>query len=69
MKNNNGFIPEDRALDIVLTLIKGAFHERVDFNLYKETPAFKAETLRHLAVIHNRLLANSSLDGLPIDAD
>ena len=67
MKNNNGFTPNERAMDIVLTLIKGAVNERVDFNLYKETPAFKAETLRHLAVIHNRLLAKSSLDGLPID--
>jgi len=67
MKNNNGFTPKERAMDIVLTLIKGAVNERVDFNLYKETPAFKAETLRQLGLIHNRLLAKSSLDGLPID--
>lgn len=67
MTNDNGFIPEDRALDIVLTLIKGAVNERIDFGLYRETPEFKDATLRHLAVIHNHLLANSSLDGLPIE--
>lgn len=67
MRNNNGFTPNERAMDIVLTLIKGTVNGRVDFNLQKETPAFKAETLRQLGVIHNRLLAQSSLDGLPID--
>ena len=67
MRNTSGFTPNERALDIVLTLIKGAFNERIDFNLDAETPAFKNETLRQLSVIHNQLLANSSLDALPIE--
>ena len=67
MRNTSGFTPNERALDIVLTLIKGVVYERMDFNLDAETPAFKNETLRELGVIHNHLLANSSLDSLPID--
>ena len=66
MRNRNGFTPKELATDIVLSWIKVSALEKVYNHLDEESPAFKAKVIEHLKKMHDRMLKQSGLDGLPI---
>jgi len=66
MRNKNGETPKDLALMIVLTEI-ATFAEELPFSHRDEhTPSFEREIRYQIARIHNRLLDQSTLDGMHI---
>lgn len=66
MRNADGYTPKERAIDIVLTLVKATAVGRIDFDLDSETPSFKRKVIEHLEQMHDKMLDNSGMSGLPI---
>lgn len=67
-RNANGFTPKEQAADILLGWIKAAHDGNTADVENSGTPAFQAEVKRHLARLHDVVLENSGLDGLPLGA-
>lgn len=69
MRNRNGFTPKELANDIVLSWIKSSALEKVDNYLDEETPAFRKKVIEHLKKIHDEMLEQSGLDGIPMEGE
>lgn len=67
MRNNQGYSPKEAAFDIAIGWLKAA-HDQItgDVARYSNTPAFERALLPQIAKLHNRLLEQSKLDGLPL---
>jgi len=65
MRNREGHTPKTLAYDIAIGWIANAAKGRTnDVVMRSPNDAFERETLRQLAIIHNRLLEKSNLDGV-----
>lgn len=65
-RNAKGYTPKEQAADILLGWLRAAYEGNTADVENSGTPAFQAEVRRHLANLHNVVLQNSGLDGLPL---
>lgn len=70
MRDADGFTPKEKATDLVLGWIRmieaGKTADLGDIEA-SSSPVFYTKVRSQLRKIHNRMLDNSGLDGLPID--
>ena len=66
MRNKAGYTPKELATDIVLSWIKVSALEKVNNYLDEESPAFRDKVIEHLKKIHDKMLKQSGLDGIPM---
>ena len=70
MRDEDGFTPKEKATDLVLGWIRmiegGQTADLADIE-DSSSPVFHAKVRSQLRKMHNRMLENSGLDGLPID--
>ena len=66
MKSKDGFTPKELATDIVLSWIKASALEQVNNYLDEETPTFRKKVIEHLMKMHDKMLEQSGLNGIPM---
>ena len=74
MRNKDGYTPKEAAVEITLGWLRAAYQEATrDVDNLSTTKngevseRFKRELRKHLALIHNKMLQGSTLDGVPLD--
>ena len=64
-RNQKGFTPKELAYSLTMDWMR-AMHQGATSDLDDDTPSFQRETRMQLAKLHNKLLVDSGLDGLPL---